>query len=301
MSAETRRIRTRYFRAAGLIAVLMLLGGARPILQAARQIVLPLETNPPAGTEFKVKVGETILASRFMDWNMARLDAPVSVSIDRFSQTVGPDLDLEGFGATRGSQERTGLNARNYYCADKVKAHSGLSYQLLSSVTSNVEQFVRFCFVDENDDGRLDHIFLLGAKSRELQVAHAIEPVAFHTLALQPDKKDTELHLILKRLDPASRNILLYQRPRRNGKEPWLGPFSLWSVATGTEYRQEDKVNVRYPPNGPVTLKNIMGYDLTVKSVDPATGEVTFICDRVSEPMLADGEGSEYATIVVYR
>lgn len=300
MVIGTQVWRSQAFRIAGLFAALTMLTAGRPVLQGARQVLLPMETNAPVGTEFKVKAGETILASRFMNWNLARLDAPVSVAVDRFSQMIGPDIDLEGFGATPDSRERMGLNAQRYYCADKVKAHDSLSYQLIGSITSNVEQFIRFCFADENSDGRFDHVFLLGAKSRELQSAREIDPVAFHALDLQPDKKGTEFHLILKRIEPGRNNILLYQRPRRNGKEPWMGPVTLWNVATGEKYSQNDKVNVRYSPSGPVKLPNIMGYDLTVKEFDPMTGEVTFICDRISEPMYHDGEISEYATVYTY-
>jgi len=65
-------------------------------------------------------------------------------------------------------------------------------------------------------------------------------------------------------------------------------------------YSQKDKVNVRYSLNAPVKLSNIMGYDLTVKEVDATTGEVTFICDRASEPMYHDGELSEYSTVYTY-
>lgn len=283
---------------AGLFVMLILLTAGRLPLQGARQVLIPKETNAPVGTEFKVKVGETIVASKFMNWNLARLNSSTSVAVGRYSQVIGPDVDLEGFGATQASRERTGLDTQRYYCASEIKVHSNLSYQLFSSVTSNVEQFIRFCFADENSDGQLDHVFLGGAKSRELQVAREIEPVAFRTMGLQPDKDVTEFHLILKRIEPGTRNILLYQRPRRNGKEPWFGQFSLWGMVNGVENPQKDKVNVQYAPGGQVKIYNVMGYDLTVKEVDHVTGEVTFVCDKISDPVFY--QGTESGTQIFY-
>ena len=291
---------SKMVKALGLVALLTTLTAGRLPLQSARSVLVPMDTNAPLGTPFKVKVGDSIVASRFMRWNLVRLDRKVTVSIDRFSQDVSTDLDLEGVGATQGSAKRTGLNSNHYYCSAEIKAHSDLSYQLVASVFSNVEQYVRFCFADENADGLLDHVFLGGAKSQELQAAHEIEPVPFHTLELTPDAEGTQFHLTLKRIEADRNNLLIYLRPMRDGKESSWGRFSLWDVKTGAETPFKDKLNVAYGTEKPVPLLNVAGYDLTVISVDPAAGEATFMLNRASEPMFYQSTEPSVQMIFIY-
>lgn len=292
--------RSKLVKALGLFALLTTLTAGRLPLQSARSVLVPMETNSPVGTPFKIKVGESIASSRFMRWNLGRLDRKITVSIDRFVQDVGTDLDLEGFAATGASAKRTGLNSDHYYCSAEIKAHNDLSYQLVASVFSNVEQYVRFCFADENADGLLDHVFLGGAKSKELQAAREIEPVPFHTLELTPDAEGKQFHLTLKRIEADRNNLLIYLRPMRDGKETSWGKFSLWDVRTGAESPFKDKLNVAYGTGKPIPLLNVAGYDLAVMSVDPEAGEVTFMLNRISEPMYYQSTQPEFNMIFIY-
>lgn len=254
-------------RAIACLIMIGLLTAARLPLLGTRPLIVPINENPALNTDFEVKVGEAIVAGRFMDWSQSRLDTSTTVSVDRFSQNVYSNTPLKKFGATIQSVKRTGLKSDWYYCGPEIRTQSELKYQLFGSVFGNVENLVRFCFSDENSDNRFDHVFLGGAKAPALQVARAIDPIPFHLLGLQPDEDRRELRLVLARIEPQSKSILLYARPYQDNKVFSYGSFSLYDPENGDESKQKEKSSFEYDEL-PVAMKDVLGYDLVIKSVD---------------------------------
>lgn len=291
--------RTLSRRSVASLAILALLTGARLPVLSARSLIVPAAENPAIGTDFKVKAGGTVLASRFMDWSHARLDGAATVSIDRYSQDVDPQTVLRSHGATNESAKRTGLRAKSYFCGPDRRTQSELAYQLFGSVLGNVENFVRFCFSDEDGDNRFDHVFLGGSKAPELQVAREIDPLPFHALDPQPDEEDREMRIVLARVEPRAKNVLLYARPYKKGKSYVYGAFSLWDPATGAESKQRDKINIRVGDQG-ADLKDVIGYDIAIKSVDWESQEVTFTYTRSNPEMLYDGGSVGSQLFIIY-
>jgi hypothetical protein len=130
-------------------------------------------------------------------------------------------------------------------------------------------------------------------------VAHAIDPLRFHALDPQPDDHDREMRIVVARLEPKTKNVLLYARPYKKGKSYVYGVFSLWDSETGSESKQDDKINIRIGDQ-PADLKDIIGYDITIKSVDWASQEVTFTYSRSNPVMLYDSETIGSQTIFIY-
>lgn len=291
--------RSKLVKALGLFALLTTLTAGRLPLQSARSVLVPMETNSPVGTPFKIKVGESIASSRFMRWNLGRLDRKITVSIDRFVQDVGTDLDLEGFAATGPPRSELGLIATTIIVLRRSRPTTicHTSWSLASSQMWNSMCVSALLTRTPTDCSTM---FFLGAKSKELQAAREIEPVPFHTLELTPDAEGKQFHLTLKRIEADRNNLLIYLRPMRDGKETSWGKFSLWDVRTGAESPFKDKLNVAYGTGKPIPLLNVAGYDLAVMSVDPEAGEVTFMLNRISEPMYYQSTQPEFNMIFIY-
>lgn len=257
----------------------MLLTGARLGVIPLPDTLMP-DPDTHVGADFTARPGDVLLRGRIFKTETSTLDAPIKVSIDRFSDTLDAAAELTPVIAP--AETRALIGGRGiYYCGRNQRTRSAFVDALIGGMGSKFEAIVRFCFVDSDSDGKLDHVFLAGAKDKALQAPVAIEPTAFHTTYLKP-MAESEVTLQYRKFSAGSGKIELELHVRHAGVDE---PFDyIIAPHHGTNNRQYRLIDTNPKKLAyPMHFTDLLGADVGIEKVD-ADGTATF---RVNKPFAA--------------
>lgn len=255
------------------------------LLTAARTSVAPLpETLAPApgehkpGETFTAKAGDVILKGKILDTEVVTLEAPISVSIAKFSQDIPAGTKLDPVLAPPRTERLTGTSGR-YYCGEDQQARSKFMAAMIGDFGSKFETVVRFCFVDSDEDSKLDQVFLAGAKDAEFQKSLPIEPTAFRREYLQPDDEQGEVTLTLHKFKPQSNRVQFMLKVHRNGTEQYFTYIAtVKDDKMAQTYPRIESNPKKYPY--PSTFTDILGASVSMLRVDAEKGEADLRINR---------------------
>jgi hypothetical protein len=244
--------------------------GAGSLLMAARQEAAPLPdflvpelSAQPLRKAFDAKPGDELLRGRIVRAAVVHIAAPAKVSLDRFSQSFEGHESLT---PVMLRADRKGA-IRMIFCGTDQRAISKLAGALIGDIGSKFEQTVRFCFQDEDKDGKFESFVLGGAKDPKFQTPVAIEPVPYSLAEMVPYAGESELVLRYRKFDPESRKIILELKMRVDGKDQAFD--FIRTMPNGT--MQTDYPTVKTNPNKipyPMHFPNIAGAEIGINGVD---------------------------------
>lgn len=260
-------------------------------LVAARAPVMPLpdallpNQDVALRTAFVAKPGDVVLRARIVRTEKTYLDAAAKVAIDRFSDEMNVGDVLTTVLANDRTKKVVGSSAAVYYCGDDIKARSSFMAVFMGDLGSKFENIVRFCFIDEDKDGKFEHYFLAGAKDPTLLAMRAIDPVAFHKDELVQENEADEIRLRYRKFETRTTEMHFQLEITRNGK-----PFTFEYIMTPRHMAVRDQFYYRLVTDPqkipyPMHFPDILGADIGVRSVTP-DGEATIVVNRNFEPTL---------------
>lgn len=218
-----------------------------------------------------------------MNTDRTAVSGAQTVAIGAYSQAFADGYQLVTRKPLPTAAAITGLNASKYYCSGSDIERYSPVIETDASGRKKSRYNVNFCFSDEDSDGRVDHAFVISNKMPELLKAVAINPFPVRELGLSPRLDPTDARLIYKRLTPGDRNILFYIRLFKGKTEYISSYFKVWQGDDASETKQDAKVNIKYGDSLPFALPQMIGYRITLDSVDPKTGEIAYHYERAAE------------------
>jgi hypothetical protein len=276
-----------------------------PLLLSARTSVTPLpetmiavDAGHPLGQTFTARKGDVLMRAKIYDSEVVTLDAPIAVSIAKFSEDITAGTRLEPVLAPEKTEQLTGTGGR-FYCGQNQRTRSGFAEAMLGDMFSKYETQVRFCFVDSDADGKLDKVFLSGAKDKADQGAREIAPTAFTTKRIQPDDEDGLIELRVEKFHAKSNQVTLRLYQVRNGKDL---AFSYILTVQGSLPRNTYptfKTNPKKVPY-PAYFNDVLGGSIGVMAVDAIKEEGEFKVTRNMRMQLFKPINIVYQTIYIY-
>ena len=273
---------SRRARAAALLPLLPLLAAARMSVGPLPETMVPVEVpSAPIGDVVTVKEGDVVLRAKVYDTEVAFIDEPVSVAIAKFSHDMEAGTKLDPVLVSDKTERLTGASGR-IYCGENQRTRSKFGEAMLGDMFSKYEVNVRFCFVDSDQDGKLDRVFLGGAKDEADQEAREIEPVAFTSRMFEADDDAGEIEMYVKRLIQKrgqEDKIEFGLRMTKNGVP--LG-FSYIMTISGGKAQQTYptfKTNPKKVPY-PSQFTDVLGSTIAVHGVDAAAGTAQIMVKR---------------------
>lgn len=273
-------------KALGLLAALPLLVGA-----GSKMPVYPIpETlfaDPAVKLHqvFSAKPGDVLMTAPIMSTEQAFVDAPVKVSIDRFSDEVGTGDSLTPVIAPDKTAAIVGGNG-HYYCGRDQRGRNAVVGALLGGIGQKFEAIVRFCFIDTDNDKKLDKVFLAGAKDKQLQAPIAIEPVSFHTTHFKQMDEGDVIKLRYRKYVPDKQKVELELEVYHKGKkEPF--DYIMWSDPRHAGFERQlprlgtNPKKIPYP----VYFNKVMGAVVKVAGVQE-DGTADFAIERNFGPVM---------------
>jgi hypothetical protein len=268
----------RQRRALAALPLLILLTAARTVVEPIPETMQGIATDHPIGETFIAHRGDVILRAKVMDTEVVTLDAPVSVTIAKFSQELAAGTRLQPVLAIGKTEQLTGASGR-YYCSEDLRTRSKFAESMIGDMFSKYGTTVSFCFVDSGRDGTLDQVFLSGAKKAEEQGARPIQPTPYTTRMLQPDDEAGEIELQVAGFNPRTNKVEFQLRIQKNGERH---PFSYIVTVEDGKPRQtypDFKTNPRKVPY-PAYFNDILGAGIGVIRVDAEKGEAAVQVNR---------------------
>ncbi|MBD3729189.1 MAG: hypothetical protein IE933_05735 [Sphingomonadales bacterium] len=268
----------RRSRALLLLPVAALLVAARTTVTPLPETMVGVKTDHPIGETFTAKKGDIVLRAKVLDTEVVTIDAPVSVSISKFAQEVEPGTKLEPVLAPQKTESLTGASGR-YYCGENLRSRSKFAEAMIGDWFSKFAAEVRFCFVDTDDDRKLDHVFLAGAKDKEFQGAWEIAPTPYTVRMMQPDDEGGELVLRVHKFKPESNKVQFMLELSKNGEPRY---FDYILTVKGNQAKQtwpRIETNPKKVPY-PSTFPDLLGASIAIDSVDSEKEQVTMSIRR---------------------
>jgi hypothetical protein len=292
---------SRSMRILAMVPIFAFLVAARTSVNLIPETLVGVEADVPLGEIVTVKEGTTVLRAKLFETEIATLKEPVSVSLAKFSQDLPAGTKLDPVVVSRKTQSLTGTSGF-IYCGENQRNRSKLSEALIGSFLSKYSAVVRFCFTDSDSDGRLDRVFLAGAKSKEDQLAVEIEPVAFESRSFAMDDEARILELRVDRfVRKRDRSDKIEFRFRLTKGEDSYG-FSYLASSNGGPLEQTPFTMISNPRKNPYPSslrQELMGADVEIISVDAEKGEAQIrvnrnFTKRLAKPVTIQ---TEYVTI----
>lgn len=256
----------------------LLICGVVPLLIAARNTVTPLpqtmiaaETGPQVGQTVTVRKDDVVLRAKIYETEVVTVDEPISVSVAKFSDEIGQGDRLTPVLSPAKIEYLTGASGR-FYCGRNQRTRSGFAEAMIGDWFSKYEVEVRFCFVDSNDDGKLDKYFLSGAKDPADQGARDIVPVPYTTKYLQPDEREGTVELKVLKFKPKTNQILFRLSVFRKDVPEYFTYILTVDGDTPKNTYPDFKTNPKKVPY-PVYFRNILGAEIVVMRVDSVKEE----------------------------
>lgn len=298
----SKLLNSRGLRALACLPVFVLLVAARSSVSPMPETMVATTADFPIGEEITVREGDVILRANVFETQIATVNEPVSVSIARFSHDIEAGTKLDPVIVSSETRRVTGTSGF-IYCGENQRTRSQFAEAMIGDWFSKYETIVRFCFVDSDNDGKLDQVFLAGAKDKEEQAAVAIEPVAFErrmfrltdapvgTLELRVNR------LIRKRNQPDKIEFKLVLL--REGV-PFGFDFILTVDGKGAERTyplyKTDPQDVPYPSY----YNDILGAGIGIMSVDAEQGTAQVKVNRNFAMQLFKPVSIQYNYVYVY-
>lgn len=266
------------WRMAIAMPMLLVLTAARTSVAPLPETIAPATAAHPVGEAFVAKPGDVILRGKILDTEVVTLEAPVSVSIAKFSQDIPAGTRLDPVLAPPKTESLTGTSGR-YYCGEDQQARSKFMAAMIGDLGSKFETVVRFCFVDSDNDNQLDQVFLAGAKDPEFQKSLQIAPTPFKRKYLQLDDEQGEVTLVLHKFKPKTNRVQFMLKLYRKGAEE---TFSYIGVVKGDKIAQ---VYPRFETNPakipyPSSFTDILGASISTLRVDAVKEEAEIRINR---------------------
>lgn len=280
-----------------LVAAAALMAARAPVYPVPDAIVPDFTTK--TGQEFTARPGDVVLRARVVRTEKSYLDDPVHVELARFSDDLEKGAVLTSVVANDETKKIVGSNAEVYYCGDDIKARSNFMAVMLGDMGSKFENIVRFCFIDDDTDGRLDHYFLAGSKDPVFLKQREIEPFAFHTQTLVLENEADEVRLRYRKFEKRTTEMHFQLEITRNG-EPLVFEYiitpSHLAVKDQYYYRMvTDPQRIPYPVN----FYDILGANVGIRSVT-ADGDATMIINRNFDQTLIKPYSPQTNYIFIY-
>lgn len=292
---------SRRIRALAMVPVFVFLVAAKTSVAPVPETMVPADTEIPLGEPVTVKEGDVVLRAKIYDTEVATLTEPVSVAIARFSHDIEAGTRLDPVIAPRETEQLTGTGGM-IYCGENQRTRSQFMEAMIGDWFSKFDTVVRFCFVDTDKDGKLDRVFLAGAKDEDDQAAVEIEPVAFERRTFRPEDEADILELRVDRLiRKRNRDDKIEFRLHliRDGNETI---FSYLASSDGGPIEETyptfktDPRRVPYPSRFP----DVLGASISVLGVDAEQGTAQIRIDRRFSTRLVKPVSIQYNYVYVY-
>lgn len=269
----------RFLRIIGAGTLLLMLGAARISVEPLPQTIVPVAAAKLNQT-ITVREGDVVLRAKIYDTEIVTLNAPVSVSIAKFSHDLESGARLDPVLVPDKTAQVAGSDSR-IYCGENQRTRSKFMDAMLGDWFSKYETIVRFCFVDTDNDAKLDQVFLAGAKDKADQKTVSIPPTPYATRFLSAEREASTLelrvHKIKARKDGDRIEFKLFLT--RNGENE-LFDFILTV--------KDEKVEKTYPsfetnPKKlayPVYFPDILGAEVGISRVNAKAGEADISVKR---------------------
>ncbi|KPL68787.1 hypothetical protein SZ64_12200 [Erythrobacter sp. SG61-1L] len=264
---------SRKARIVAALPLLMLLTAARASVTQLPETIIPADSGIALNTPTIVREGDVVLRAKVYDTEVVTLDVPVSVSIAKFSQDIDAGTRLDPVLVPEKTTRLTGADGR-IYCGEDQRTRSKFMAAMLGDWFSKYEAVVRFCFVDTDDDKKLDHVFLAGAKDKEDLASVEIPPTPYTLRMFQKDDDAGVLELRVDKIKPGKDGdkIRFKLFMTKNGA---AYPFDY--IVTVTDGKREQtypqfESNPRKVPY-PAYFNDILGASVGITRVDAAEGE----------------------------
>ena len=278
---------------------LMLLTAAKTSMVPLPETVIDAADGLGLNTSFRAHVGDVLMRGRVLITDRVAIRKPLTVTIARFSDDLAAGDKLTTIVADDKTRRLLGTNGR-IYCGEDQRSRSKFGELMIGNWFSKFEPVVRFCFVDDDSDGVLDHMFLGGAKDKEYLGLRPIDPTPIVHEQLVRTDDAAEVRLVFKRLDADSGKLELELQLWRGGQRvlfDYLLSSDLRSPAE-TEWPLL-KHNPKKMPY-PVRFRNVLRGDIGINSVDPASQTAEFVISRPFGPVLFKPVVIQTQTIYVY-
>ncbi len=277
-------ISTRRRRALAVLPLLVVLTAARTSVGPLPETMAPIEGEQEIGKTFTAKKGDIILRAKVLDTEVVTIDAPVSVGIAKFTHDIEPGTKLDPVLAPAKTSNLTGADGR-IYCGENQRTRSKFAEAMIGDLFSKFEAVVRFCFIDTDNDKKLDKVFLAGAKDKEHQSAVDIEPTPYSTLMFQDDDEEKELQLSVHKFKKRSNKVQLMLTMTKGG-EPFYFDY-IMTIDGGEVDKQYPRLesNPKKVPY-PAYFNDILGAAVGIMRVDAEKEEVDLQINRPFEMQL---------------
>jgi hypothetical protein len=275
---------TRLSRRLAAVPLLVLLTAARTSVTPLPETLIGAPTEHALGESFVAHKGDVVLRAKVYDTEVVTLDAPVSVAIAKFAQDIAAGTRLDPVLVPPKTTSLTGAKGR-IYCGENQRTRSKFAEAMIGDMFSKYESVVRFCFVDSDDDDKLDRVFLAGAKDKADQAAVPIAPVGYTSRMFQPDDEGGELELRVHRFLPTTNKVQFKLVLTRNGEQR---PFDYILTVRGGKPRETYPTFDTNPGKQPYPayFNDLLGAGLGVMKADPVNGEVELKVHRNFPPQL---------------
>ena len=291
----------RVLRALATVPIFMALVAAKMSVGPMPETMVGVETDIPRGETVTVKEGDVILRAKVYDTEVVTLKEPVSVSLAKFSQEIPAGTKLDPVIVSRRTNELTGTDGR-IYCGENQRTRSQFAEAMIGDLFSKYETNVRFCFVDTDNDKRLDKVFLAGAKSKDEQAAVAIEPIAFERRLFQADDEACVLELRVKRFikkrkygDKVEFELVLMKNGERRVFD-YIMTINAGEVDKTYPFFKTNPKKVAYPSY----FNDVLGAGIGVMGVDAEKGEAQIKVNRNFALQLFKPVSIEVVYVYVY-
>jgi hypothetical protein len=291
-------IGSRQAKALLLVPMVLLLSAARTSVSPLPETMIAVDSGHPLGQSFVARKGDVVMRAKIYDTEVVTLDSPITVSIAKFSEAITAGTKLDPVLAPEQTEQLTGTGGR-FYCGQNQRTRSSFAEAMIGDMFSKYETQVRFCFVDSDADGKLDKVFLSGAKDKADQGARDIEPTAYTTKRIQPDDEAGLIELRVEKFHPKSNQVTLKLYQVRNGKD--LDFSYILTIPSGVPINTYPtfKTNPKKVPY-PAYFNDVLGGSVGVMRVDAVKEEAEFKVSRNFRMQLFKPISIIYQTIYIY-
>ena len=286
--------RSRAAMAAAVAAAWLLLTGARQAAGPLPDMLLPLMPEHPIGIPFSAKPGDVILRGRIVQSMSVSLDEAAAARLDRFEHAfkIGDRLTPVLIKTTKNGP------IKMIFCGPDQRAISDFQMIMIGELGSKFEKIVRFCFQDEDNDGKFEGYILAGAKDAKLQSVIPIAPISYTRQNLVPFEKGGELVVTYEKFSPNSQKATLGLSINIDG-EP--RPFDYFSTMIDGEMVRDYPRLTTNPKKIPYPMQfnRVAGATIAINSVQP-NGEASMRIKKNFVPTLIKPVSIQTQTIYVY-
>jgi len=284
--------------------IFVALTAARLTVSAPPQLAISEPGGVELGKPFTAKPGDILLKAKVFDVDRVKIDKSFNVNLAKFEQKFDAGTELSTVLVPEKARSLTGLNSNVYYCGDDLRTRSKFAEAMIGNLFSKWEPIVRFCFVDVDSDGKLDHMVLAGAKDKAFQSSVAIDPVAYTRTEIAPDHDASEIRIVFKQLEPKTGELHLELQLWRKGSRH-LFDYLLCGQMSSGKFLPPINIYARYKNDPkkltyPMHFTDIMGSTIGIRSVNLEKIEAEFSISRPIGPALFKPVSIQYQYIFIY-